>query len=760
MMEQGMPAQLRSLVHHVRLNQTGWWEEAVCQIIVAALYELGGQGGPNEIAEVLRASFGIELGGDALLARLADLEAAGKVVERADSRLLLRQAEIDRFEERLDQLRQTEHGCRLHFARVYEQVAGEPAGEEEWERFAGQLLIPVVKHYGAEMYDLITGAGLPGNQPLPDEVLDSYPEELQEKMRKVASGFLDPSQPSVRRYVLALLDSFFAVEACGLTQATLDALNAAVGSRPRFTLFLDTNFVVSVFGLNEEYMNEAASKLLSLIGAVRQSAEVELRIVPETYKETRNLFGKKASQLRGVAISRDIAAATGMTNVSSIVRSYFVAAGRGGERLSAADFFAPYTDGLVASLKSHGIEMHQDAALAQYATMQAVIDDVTEQVDRDAHRDPANRKDWDSWQHDLILWHYTLDRRPQIAESPVDARYWVLTQDYRLMGFDRHKYGELGSVLPVCVDPTRFAQLLSFWLPRSDLVEEAILTSLRVPFAMQTFDASSEDAAIAIARAFSSYSSLPDEVVAAVESNHALKERLLGERDDSHRQQVASEAVNSEYRLYVEKIEERLAAAAQAATEAEERIEAIAERDREREQALRETEKQLAAAEEAQQRQRDEARHLRAQAADAEATRKAAAAEMKRQEEQLTALEDRLAQAEAVRIQDHVNRVRASFVWLWLVLPALLGLALLPVIPSLLAVTGGTGAWELKWGGLSAALWLIAAAWLARTRGCRMEELSSWTVFSTFCGAVNWVMAALGMVAAGVVASILFEAYR
>jgi len=183
-MDSHLPAPLRSLVHHVKLNETGWWEDATRQLVIAGLYELGGRGEPREVVDALKNSLGIGMDADQVTVKLDELVAAGRVVQRNETGFTLTQDEIEDFEGKLDALSDAQAECRRNFERIYRQVVGEDCGDAEWSKFTSQLLLPVVKHYGAELYDLVTATGLPGNEPLPEEILAAYPADMQEKVRR------------------------------------------------------------------------------------------------------------------------------------------------------------------------------------------------------------------------------------------------------------------------------------------------------------------------------------------------------------------------------------------------------------------------------------------------------------------------------------------------------------------------------------------------------------------------------------------------
>jgi hypothetical protein len=74
------------------------------------------------------------------------------------------------------------------------------------------------------------------------------------------------------------------------------------------------------------------------------------------------------------------------------------------------------------------------------------------------------------------------------VESPTEAKYWVVTVDYRFLGFDEYKRQNTTASIPIVVHPTTLIQLLQLWVPRTQEFEEAIVRSLRFAFLFHEFD--------------------------------------------------------------------------------------------------------------------------------------------------------------------------------------------------------------------------------------------------------------------------------
>jgi hypothetical protein len=123
--------------------------------------------------------------------------------------------------------------------------------------------------------------------------------------------------------------------------------------------------------------------------------------------------------------------------------------------------------------------------LDDYSTRQDVVDDIHVVFKYEEKLPPAKRKSYPKVAHDMVLWHFVNDKRSAYIESPIDASDWILTVDFRLIGFDEHKQKRSGSKVPLCIHPTSLIQLLQFWVPRTKEFEEAMLGSLRLPFLFQ-----------------------------------------------------------------------------------------------------------------------------------------------------------------------------------------------------------------------------------------------------------------------------------
>lgn len=147
-----------------------------------------------------------------------------------------------------------------------------------------------------------------------------------------------------------------------------------------------------------------------------------------------------------------------------------------------------------------------------------------------------------------MLWHFVKDKRPTYLESPLDAHYWIVTIDYRFMAFDAYKRGKKG--LPICMLPTALAQMLRFWVPRTDTLDESVVASLRLPFLFLEFDPEAEKVTIMILKTLSRFENvedLPVETVTNIVLNEALRERMQTSPDEEKQIELIREALIEEH---------------------------------------------------------------------------------------------------------------------------------------------------------------------------------------------------------------------
>ncbi|WJJ93757.1 hypothetical protein [Neopusillimonas aromaticivorans] len=80
MAKKNLSPEIVSLIHHVELNESGWWKKAVSQVVRGVLWQSNSSLSQQQIQDALHHELGIRLSGDILVSQLTMLSSQGSVV--------------------------------------------------------------------------------------------------------------------------------------------------------------------------------------------------------------------------------------------------------------------------------------------------------------------------------------------------------------------------------------------------------------------------------------------------------------------------------------------------------------------------------------------------------------------------------------------------------------------------------------------------------------------------------------------------------
>lgn len=545
MSEQSLPPELVSLVHHVELNQAGWWEKAVQQLIVGAIWlsrdGLSATGVTKELGKYSSA----EINPAIVQNHLEVMAQGGPLVCLTDGRYKIAESALGEYTKKLEEALQAEDSAKARFLAILADCAPSMDGQDAWQSFNEDCLMPLVRQMGARTYEFVFGStDKTASATSIDDYLSAQEQETKDKLRSAILQFLDPRDAVVRSHILRHLNAYFFIEAGGLQPETLEKLGRVVKERPRLDIFIDTNFLFSVLRLHENPSTEAAEALMEMASRLGQLVRLNLYVAPVTVDETKGTLAAISSDLGAASLPPNLARAGIRAGLGGIALKYATEVAKSRASLNPGEYFRPYIADLVTTLKSKGIKLY-NKNLDPYGTRQDVVDDINAELEFEKTR-KLRRKGYAQLRHDMVLWHFVQDSRPAVIEAPLEAQYWIVTIDYRLLGFDAFKRRGKSSSVPLCVHPTTLVQVLQFWIPRTAAFEEAVVGSLRLPFLMSEFDRDSEQITLKILEVlnrFEKVGDLSDDAVAGILMNQVFRQRFAGEGDVERQTELVREAL-------------------------------------------------------------------------------------------------------------------------------------------------------------------------------------------------------------------------
>jgi len=543
-----VPKEVAVFIHHVELNRAGWRDKTIQRVVLGAVWLANRPVTAREIEHILSADFRLTVGNATLSSAVNALESQDLLLRLADSSYRIPDRARAALDQEINAADAVAADAEKYFCSLVntEDVGLEPS--QVWTSFQSEFLLPLLQVIGANTYRLIAGEQLNVDKTTSDRFLSQFSDQQRSKMSKVVTRFLDPQNNSVRAHISRLLHARFCIEAVGLPENVISALTSTTSSRARFCIFVDTNFLFSFLGLHDNPSNAAAEELQGLLSHLPKALQVDFYITPRTIQEAKAAISAAKSSVTGLPATQAFTTAAMNSGLSGMNQRFLAERLRRTSRLTPEEWFGPYLSDFVTVAREKGVELFNDR-LDGYATRQDVIDDIVAVMKYEEKRPPERRKSYESVEHDMMLWHFVADKRPAYAESPIEATYWILTVDFRMIGFDEHKQRQLRSAVPICLHPTSLIQLLQFWVPRTSDFEEAMLGSLRLPFLFQEFDVEAERISLAILKGlgrFEGTDGLSEAAVTRIVFNEGLRARLRAERPDDEEIELIRDALVNE----------------------------------------------------------------------------------------------------------------------------------------------------------------------------------------------------------------------
>jgi hypothetical protein len=706
-----LPRELTCLVHHIELNQAGWRQSALSRLILILLWRRAEQANVRDLRGELHSACSLDVDLEELKDTLQALADEGSIIAVTPTLYKVSENTARKIAEESKQAENSEERLCGLLDEAFRNRELPVSGKAIWAKVQESLLLPMVQELGARTYEVLSGKQqvLPGFTKV-GAILHDYPEQQRQPILDVLKTVIDPRQPDVKAHLLRLLNAYFFLEATRLEQTTLDKLALRANESRALHLFVDTNFVFSILGLHEESENEAARALIELTNAIRGKINVKLYVLPSTIQEAKHVLEAQIHGLGNLRLAPRVANVATKANLGEFVNAFVKEVRKADTTLSAKDFFQPYLADLLPVLKQHQIEVY-NANIEVYRKRDDVKADIEVQVTHEKDTYGGRAKGHAQVEHDVVLWYVAKERRG-VTESPADAQYWIVTQDYRFLGFDRVKHKKSGGT-ELCLHPTALMQLLRFWIPRSQQFEDALVASLRVPLLFREFDSDTERVTVKILGVLARYQNLDDlsqDTIGKVLLSTAIRQQMKG--SSSHEEEIAiveSVLIGENARLTAD-LEKAQQSSREALTEKDKsvrQIESLADAIvREKGERQKQTEQ---IAENENQRRRLESKVLELEAAK-EGERKAAE-----------------------------KAVRLAFVANWLVSPTLLIAGIAALAAWIIGPVRGKPIWLLATAGFCVlgALWM----WIVRYVGKRAGSIADWPFFLKYCGMVKFINA-------------------
>lgn len=308
------------------------------------------------------------------------------------------------------------------------------------------------------------------------ELLPVRDESLAKIEQKEFCGFVNLLSEQEKLYLQDLLDrslQYFTITVDKKCEALLTA------DFEEWNLFIDTNFIYNLLGLNNEY-SDSRRKNTKIIIELGRKVKIKFFVSPVTLEEFTVSVSRARELLLGDKISRKLYKIAGDITGNTILSAYYEVYNQ--QNVSPKDFLAK-TDNIKDVLKFYGIEEKTD-----YSQSIKVTKEFNDTVNRLIG---LTGKEQHVAEHDAF--HYLLILKLRSREG-ADSTFrtnksWFLTNDSLLAPFDREVRK---AEIPFCIRPYQLRQILRPLFSRTDDFE-GVFTDFIVEPAARAFPAISTD---------------------------------------------------------------------------------------------------------------------------------------------------------------------------------------------------------------------------------------------------------------------------
>ena len=539
---------ITTLVHHIKLNENGWWEKAVQNIIVSSIGISGNypQTKDNILKRVV-AELGQGIDINRLEKQFEKLKSQKQIINSTGELWILSEETLEKFSIADQEQKDLEREAEEKFIEISRLNCKEVNSQKLWEDFKNNMLYPLVKDIGAKTYEYISG-----RKSINLSELESFQNFTKcyngnkGDIEKTVIQFMTFTDIATKNYLLKILNEYFLLEATNLDENTVDEIYRFSKTQQNLKVYVDTNFLLTILDLHDNPSNDATKALLELLAEINNKVKIKFYILPNTIYEFQNLINKFQDYIKRLKPTIAYAQAVeDCTEFSGIIKRYFQRCNEVKRIITPEEYFEPFLSNFSVCYRAKGIELFNQN-VDKYSTDQRVIDDLMIQTEYRLARkiekngngkklspleiDIIRERIYDKFNHDCQMWHIIKDKRPQYIDSPKDVVDWIITLDFSFLEYDKYKQkSDTSQKVGICLHPNELISMLQFWVPRSEKFEKAILGNIRMPFLFKEVESDSEKVSIEILSSlsqFEDHQTYSKELVAEILTNRALRQKI------------------------------------------------------------------------------------------------------------------------------------------------------------------------------------------------------------------------------------------
>jgi len=351
---------ITTLVHHIKLNENGWWEKAVQNIIVSSI---GISGNYPQTKDNILQRVVTELGQGIDINRLEKqfekLKSHKQIINSTGELWILSDETLEKFSIAYQEQKDLEREAEEKFIELSRLNCTDINPQKLWQDFKNNMLYPLVKDIGAKTYEYISGRKSINLSEL--ESFQNFTKSYNGNkcdVEKTIIQFMTFTDIATKNYLLKILNEYFLLEATNLDESTVDEIYRFSKTQQNLKVYVDTNFLLTVLDLHDNPSNDATKALLDLLAEITNKVKIKFYILPNTIYEFQNLITKFQDYIKRLRPTIAYAQAVeDSTEFSGIIKKYFQRCNEAKRILPPEEYFEPFLLNFSVCYRAKGIEL-------------------------------------------------------------------------------------------------------------------------------------------------------------------------------------------------------------------------------------------------------------------------------------------------------------------------------------------------------------------------------------------------------------------
>ena len=352
-----------SLVHHVKLNESGWWNKFVQNLIITTYFAKNNAPySKEELFGMVQSEFSINLDKIRFNDQFDILISQRILIKTEMGKYCLEENTLSDYEILFQKEKEIINYVKERFFSLAKKYCHTIDGDNLWADFNEIFLNPLIQEIGAKTYDLLNTSNIIDFDRNQSFLLfiKKYSESTYQ-INKIISEFLSVEDERIRKYILQKLSSYFFTEATSLKPEVIDKIYELSKIQTSMKVFVDTNFLLTILDLHDNPSNEATNSLLELLKEVKNKVDIKFYILPHSIREFQNLIRKTRDYIKSLKPSMQYFKVINESEeFSGLIKKYSQKCEQQNMVLNIDEYFEPYLENLSILLKSKKVEIHNE----------------------------------------------------------------------------------------------------------------------------------------------------------------------------------------------------------------------------------------------------------------------------------------------------------------------------------------------------------------------------------------------------------------